>query len=374
MKKYGITLLICLLTVALVGERKFPIPMLDIEPLNYVCYQSKEKLTIDGKLDEASWLNSKWTEDFVDIEGSLKPIPPFITKAKMLWDKDYFYFGAYLEESDLWASITQRDAVIFHDNDFEVFIDPDGDSHDYYELELNALNTVWDLLVIKPYRDRCQVAFNSWDIKGLQTAVHLQGTLNDPSDTDEYWSVEIAIPWESLAEAAHKKTPPVDKDIWKINFSRVHWQLEKQEDGYTKKLNPETKRPLSEMNIVWSPQGLIAMHYPEMWGNVMFSHNYVGDKLMKFIPDPLTQEKKYMREIYYAQKEYFMQFGFYSDSLNILSKYKREIPFNKDANQKLWDKRTKIFISPDSYQVILYNDKNQAILHIFEDGELRIGK
>ena len=71
----------------------------------------------------------------------------------MLWDDTYLYVGALLEEPHVWATLTQHDSVIFHDNDFEVFIDPDGDNHEYCEIEINALNTEWDLFLNKPYRD-----------------------------------------------------------------------------------------------------------------------------------------------------------------------------------------------------------------------------
>ena len=86
----------------------------------------------------------------------------------MLYDDNYFYFAAELDEPHVWATLTDRDAVIYHDNDFEVFIDPDGDNHLYYELEINALGTEWDLLLVKPYRDGGP-AINAWDIQGLQT-------------------------------------------------------------------------------------------------------------------------------------------------------------------------------------------------------------
>ena len=81
------------------------------------------------------------------------PRPRFRTRAKMLWDDEYFYIAAELEEPHVWGTLTQHDSVIFHDNDFEVFIDPDGDNHEYYEIEINALNTEWDLFLTKPYRD-----------------------------------------------------------------------------------------------------------------------------------------------------------------------------------------------------------------------------
>ncbi len=362
MKRFSIAILFLSLFLSIYAERKFPIPMIDDKPLNYVCYKSKERLVIDGKLDEESWKLAAWTEEFVDIEGHLKPLPPFITKAKMLWDDEYFYIGAYMEETDLWATLTERDAVIYFDNDFEVFIDPDGDTHDYYEIEVNAFNTVWDLFLIKPYRDRAQVAIDAWDVKGLKTAVYLKGTLNDPSDVDDYWTVEMAIPWAVLKEAAHKETPPVEGDIWKVNFSRVHWQLDKTDDGYVKSINSETGRHYPEMNIVWSPQGLIAMHYPEMWGDVSFTHTYVGEDKIEFTPDPLRFEKKYLRKIYYEQKEYFLQNGKFAQNLKTLN--------IKPIHFEGYKKMPEIHLTPNTYQIILKSVSDKPDLHIFSDGRL----
>jgi hypothetical protein len=44
-----------------------------------------------------------------------------------------------LESPHVWATLTNHDTVIFQDPDFEVFIDPDGDTHNYYEFEINPL-------------------------------------------------------------------------------------------------------------------------------------------------------------------------------------------------------------------------------------------
>ena len=182
----------------------------------------------------------------------------------MLWDDTYLYVGALLEEPHVWGTLTQHDSVIFQDNDFEIFIDPDGDNHEYYEIEINALNTEWDLFLKKPYRDGGP-AINEWEIPGLKTAVHVSGTLNDPSDSDTSWSVEFAIPWKSLAEHAHRPAPPKDGDQWRINFSRVEWRHEIAGGKYRK--IPKTP----EDNWVWSPQGVVDMHRPERWGYLQFS-------------------------------------------------------------------------------------------------------
>lgn len=250
-----------------------PVPGIPFAPETYTCPQAEQPLQIDGVLEEAIWQQAAWSDAYQDIEGSLKPTPRQSTRCKMCWDETYFYIAAELKETDLWATLTERDDIIFFDNDFEVFIDPDGDHHQYYELEINALNTVWDLLVIKPYRDNGP-AVHGWDIAGLKTAVSLQGTLNDSSDTDQSWRVEIAIPFAALKEATSSTCPPEAGDRWKVNFSRVQWALLKDaqnESGYAKQLDPKTGKPLPENNWVWSPQGLIALHYPERWGIVEFS-------------------------------------------------------------------------------------------------------
>ena len=101
--------------------------------------------------------------------------------------------------------------------------------------------------------------------------MHVDGTLNDPADTDQGWSVEIAIPWDVLSQAAGRAVPPGPGDIWRVNFSRVQWRTNHEDGKYIKATDPETGRALPENNWVWSPQGLIAMHYPEMWGEVMFA-------------------------------------------------------------------------------------------------------
>lgn len=163
------------------------------------------------------WRDAPWTVDFVDIEGGVRPRPSLRTRAKMLWDGEYFYVGAEMEEPHLWATLTRHDSVIFQDNDFEVFIDPNGDSHEYYEFEINALGTGWDPLLPWPYKDGGKAVHN-WEIPGLKTAAHLDGTLNDANDVDRGWSVELAFPWAALRDVARRPSPPADGDQWRVNF------------------------------------------------------------------------------------------------------------------------------------------------------------
>ena len=125
--------------------------LLQIQPKKYTAYRSIGSVNIDGRLDEPSWQRAVWTDPFVDIEGEeMKPKPRLSTRAKMLWDDTYFYVAAEMEEPHVWATLRDRDATIYHDNDFEVFMDPDGDTHEYYEFEINAFGTEWDLFLMKP--------------------------------------------------------------------------------------------------------------------------------------------------------------------------------------------------------------------------------
>ena len=96
-------------------------------PRNYVCYRTTEKIKIDGKLNERSWGKAADTESFVDISGEGFPKPIYDTKARMMWDNDYLYVAAVMEEPNIVGHFTQRDTIIYHENDFEVFIDPTGD-------------------------------------------------------------------------------------------------------------------------------------------------------------------------------------------------------------------------------------------------------
>ncbi len=221
-------------------------------PLAYDCYRTTSPIRIDGRIDDAAWQKAPWTADFVDIEGTARPKPRFRTRVKMLWDDRYLYIAAEIEEPDVKATLVQHDSVIFHDNDFEVFLKPLPETQSYYEFEMNALNTGWDLYLEKPYKLGGK-ADNSWDIAGLKTAVAIEGTLNHSADSDRGWTLEIAYPLDAFRSRQQVPLPRAGME-WRINFSRVEWKA-----GQPK-----------EDNWVWSPQGLIDMHVPEHWGYLYF--------------------------------------------------------------------------------------------------------
>ena len=249
-----------------------PVFAQDTPPV-YVCGRAESAIVIDGRGDDAAWQGARELSPLRDIEGAAIP---HHCRIKMVWDDDYLYILADMDEEHLWATLTERDSVIYHDPDFEVFIDPDGDGLNYIELEINALNTVWDLFITRPYRFDDPHILHDWDMRGLKHAVHLRGTPNHPDDTDAGWSVELAIPWSSITSHAHqprRSQAPAPGSSMRFNFSRVNWQVRPAPGSPT----GYEKLPAPESNHVWAPTGKVNIHLPEHWGRVAFSEHPAGE-------------------------------------------------------------------------------------------------
>lgn len=229
--------------------------------------------------NESDWQEVPWSEDFVDITGDPQLKPRFRTRVKMAWDDQHFHFRAEMEEPHVWGTITEQNEVMFHDNDIELFIDPDGDGLNYYEFEMNALGTIWELSLPKPYGEG-GVPILGCNIEGLHREVIVDGTLNDSTHEDKGWEARVSIPWAGLTQYHKEKAcPPRPGDRWRMNYSRVQWRHKIVDGQYVRipphgtplaeSLNPEEQEH-PEDNWVWSPQGAVNMHLPLRWGEVEF--------------------------------------------------------------------------------------------------------
>jgi len=297
-----------LLLAACASSPPFAVPGLPWEPELYLCVRVAEPPEIDGRLDDAAWKKAAWTADFVDIEGALRPGPRHRTRVKMAWDETHLYVGAELEEPHVWATLEKRDAVLFHDNDFEFFVDPDGDTHHYFELEINAFGTEWDLLLEKPYRDGGP-ARTEWTMRGLATAVYVDGTINDPADVDGGWSIEMAVPWSALERAT-----PQPGERWRMNFSRVQWRTRVKSSRYEKVVDRSLPPWEQADNWVWSPPALVNMHYPELWGIVQFGTR--PDEKVELLEE--DRARMHLYGIYYRQRRWKREKGTYFSGPDIV--------------------------------------------------------
>lgn len=285
-----------------------------IIPCNPPVYRSVRAVgdpgQLDGDLSKPFWQQGEWITDFHDIEGDSLPRPWKQTRAKILWTEEALYIGACLSDDQIWATVTQRDAVIFVDNDFEIFLAPQSTSHRYYELEMNALNTAWDLFMDRPQRDYAHRII-AWDIKGLETAVKIDGRLNDPTADNKSWSLEVKIPWYSLRECLPDQIQPPylapkPGEIWRADFSRVEWDVDVIDGKYVKRTRPDGK-PLPEHNWLWAPTGVIDAHMPEMWSYLIFTEQ--GEDY----PLPAEDEVKWvLRKLYYREHKHCCETGAYT--------------------------------------------------------------
>ncbi|WP_321371170.1 carbohydrate-binding family 9-like protein [uncultured Draconibacterium sp.] len=326
-------------------------------PNTYVAGYSSHAIKIDGQANEQDWKDAAWTSEFIDIQGANMPQPTYPTRIKMLWDADNLYIFAELEEEHIWAYYDKQDMIVYHENDFEVFIDPDGDTHNYYEFEVNAQNTLFDLFLDKPYRNGGKPDIE-WNAKGFKSAVYLDGTLNDPTDTDKKWCVEMAIPFASLSTDG-KFIQPEAGDYWKINFSRVQWQTEITDGKYTRKTSDDGIL-IPEDNWVWSPQGVINMHFPERWGLIQFTSESPETTHATF---ELPEEEllaRHLWHVFYAQRDYHREHKTYCNDLSKLG-----IQANGKKNNS--DFSIEMNASKNTYTATLTTNNN-LMISIDQDG------
>ena len=211
----------------------------------YTCRRSPHLVPLDGRLTDPVWARVERSPRFVDmVTGD----PGFFdTRAAAVWDDECLHVGFWCDEPFPEAHVTERDGIVFAENDVELFIDG-GDC--YYELELNAANTIYEVFFVwqDAYRrggrfdvpafdlverralsfagneDRqtstfwrgthprgARWAFLDYDLPGLATSVHVDGRLNDRSSVSRGWTAHLALPWAGLGWlAAGRALPPGD--------------------------------------------------------------------------------------------------------------------------------------------------------------------
>lgn len=176
---------------------------------------------IDGDLSDAVWSQAT----AVELGSSMDGRPTVVkTRARLLYDDAHLYVAFDCEDPDVWGNLLKRDDPIYTEEAVEVFLDANADGRTYNELEVSPNNTVFDAY----FPARRQGMDLSFDAQ-MKTAVKVRGTLNDPSDRDEGWTVEMQIPFKPLAEVPH--LPPKKGDRWKFNLYRLEHLQRRQVEG-----------------------------------------------------------------------------------------------------------------------------------------------
>jgi glucose/arabinose dehydrogenase len=175
---------------------------------NYECRWTEDPITIDGKADEPAWAGAQTIDRFRRAWEHENERPPKTkTSVKFLWDREYIYFFADMEDHDLYAKVTEHDGKVWTDDAFEIFFKPSKDKPGYYETNYNPANTTMESFF--PVRDVAtgwEKYRNDGDFH-LKTAVQLRGTLNNPGDKDQGWTLEGRIPWKSFLRTGGRPNP-----------------------------------------------------------------------------------------------------------------------------------------------------------------------
>ena len=281
----------------------------------------------------------------------------------MLWDDEYFYVAAEMEEPDLWGTLTERDSVIFHDNDFEVFIDPDGDTHAYYELEVNALGTPWDLMLIKPYRDGGR-AIDAWDIAGLQVGVDVRGTLNRPGDRDDGWSDRdrdaVARFFARRRPIGSRRSPAI---TGASTFRASSGRSTSPDGRYAKRLKPGTQGSAArETTGCGARRARSTCTCPSAGVTSSSRRLAAGSGTEAFVDDPNERVKWALRRLYYRQRD-------------VSRRDERATPPTLDALEGAEHSRRRPRVPPSAARdAVALRDRRAgfdgAIVHIDQDGRV----
>ena len=176
-------------------------------PTAFECRWADTPITLDGKDDDPAWKHAQVVGDFhLPWLGDKDRPAKTATRAKLLWDREYLYFFAEMEDHDLFADVTEHDGDTWTNDVFELFFKPAADKPGYFEFQVNAAGTVFDAFFPKRDFENFQTQKKAGDFH-VEQKVRLRGTLNKRDDRDDGWSVEGRIPWTDFLRAGGRPEP-----------------------------------------------------------------------------------------------------------------------------------------------------------------------
>lgn len=192
-------------------------------PTSFECRWTEGPIVIDGKASEEAWKHAQVIDGFyLPWLGKSARWSKTATKAKLLWDREYLYFFADMEDTDLYADVTEHDGMTWYNDVFELFFKPADDKPGYYEFQVNAAGTIMDMFVPRRGAGGYQRFVKDGDFH-IEAKVHLRGTLNKWQDKDEGWSVEGKIPWKDFLRTGGRPEPD---EKWKFALCRYDYSVD----------------------------------------------------------------------------------------------------------------------------------------------------
>jgi len=242
---------------------------------SYTAQRRLDPIVIDGKLNEASWVNAPSTSPFTVWDGS--PAPASLqTTAKILWDDQYLYLGFSAKDPDVYATYTGRDVPCWEQDNFEVFVTVPGTTS-YIEVEGSPKGALWD----GSFTNVLQGPGGSYNFASLRIAAHVKGTLNNSSDQDAGFTGEIRLSFSDIYQGV-AAGPPTNGSQLRMNLNRINWNTPAVPGG------PGATG--SDTYYAWSPVpgSSVSFHRPDEFGTVTLSTNFVMPPVWIFTAETLS--------------------------------------------------------------------------------------
>lgn len=204
---------------------------------------------IDGELDEPVWSKARLIKSLDQNDGAGPERER--TELRLWCDEEALYLGWICQDSDIQATLTNRDDMLFKEEVVEFFVAPRSPTH-YYEFEWNPRGAVFDAIIDHQLDTKgiSKSVRGDWNYtaKRMQSAVKVKGKINKTSDKDEFWQVEIRLPFADLGQP-----PPKPKELWHANFHRI-----------------SRAKGLPVEHLSWSPTLSSTFHQPSRFGILEF--------------------------------------------------------------------------------------------------------
>ena len=199
-----------------------------------------------AEVGAAPWRDLHTLSDLVAPAG-VDP-PAKATTVKACHDGRSLHVLFHCEDPDVRATLRHRDAHLWEESAVEMFISPTCSVERYFELQVNAIGTIFDARITNPGGARGKgFAFDpNWDCPGLTVTPAGSGRFNGTADRDAWWAVHVAIPFDSLDASG-----PSDGDRWRANFYRIE----------------QSGRALAAS---WSPLPKLDFHQAHRFGELVF--------------------------------------------------------------------------------------------------------
>ena len=202
------------------SDQPIPAPLKQPPPTKFECRWADTPIVIDGRADDPAWKYAQAIDAFhLPWLGDRARMSRTRTVARLLWDREYLYFFAEMEDADLFADIEKHDGDLWNNDVFELFFRPDSAKSGYYEFQVNPAGAVFDAFYPKWAPDTFQTQKKAGTFH-IDARVQLRGTLNKRNDADAGWSVEGRIPWTDFIRTGGR---PVEGEEWKLNLCRYDY-------------------------------------------------------------------------------------------------------------------------------------------------------